>query len=299
MALPQTVVAKYPAAVPHDYSTVRGAHDLDSSIVQPKCYAKALVSRCECADPLVPSRGGFAPWDSAFEYNVGAASDAGAASAADVVFFGDSITEGWRGTAFNRASPRAEGAEAVFDGLFGSGAAGMRGLALGIAGDETRNLLWRIRNGELPETLSPSVFWVLIGTNDMDTSGCSAEMVVVGILGVVEELLARRPDSTVVLNGILPRTYNRDGYVARGSKFKASLWEEIQAINGELKMYASYRGDRVAYFEARSLFENPDASDSELRIDRDLFADDYLHPTAKGYEAWGGEIKEFIEVLLR
>ncbi len=36
-----------------------------------------------------------------------------------------------------------------------------------IAGDTTRNLLWRLQNGEGPGSLSPKVAIVLIGTNDI------------------------------------------------------------------------------------------------------------------------------------
>lgn len=36
-----------------------------------------------------------------------------------------------------------------------------------MAGDTTRNLLWRLQNGEGPGPLSPKVAVVLIGTNDI------------------------------------------------------------------------------------------------------------------------------------
>jgi len=40
----------------------------------------------------------------------------------------------------------------------------LNALPLGIAGDRTVDLLWRIRNGEMPEELNPSIWWILIGT---------------------------------------------------------------------------------------------------------------------------------------
>lgn len=37
------------------------------------------------------------------------------------------------------------------------------GLALGIAGDKSPNLLWRLQHGEMPKNLKSKVFWLLIG----------------------------------------------------------------------------------------------------------------------------------------
>lgn len=74
----------------------------------------------------------------------------------DVVFLGDQFVQAWTGeffrgpifggieiqSAFNRTFHRAEG------GL-------VDGIAMGIDGDTTSNLLWRIQNGEMPESLNP------------------------------------------------------------------------------------------------------------------------------------------------
>ena len=39
------------------------------------------------------------------------------------------------------------------------------GIALGIGGDKSYNLLWRIQNREYLRELQPKVYWVLIGTS--------------------------------------------------------------------------------------------------------------------------------------
>jgi len=130
----------------------------------------------------------------------------------------------------------------------------------------------------------------MIGTNDIGNTFCSPEMVVVGILRVVEEVLSRRPNSQVVLNGLLPRTFNQDGFVAKGGTFKPSIWNEIKTINRELKQYATYR-ERVSYFDTKVFFVDPVAHESELIIDKTLMGD-YLHPTPEGYQLWGREISE-------
>lgn len=55
----------------------------------------------------------------------------------DVVFYGDSITDGWR----NQKS----GAFDVFKEHFEA----MNTINLGISGDRTQHLIWRMQNGEL------------------------------------------------------------------------------------------------------------------------------------------------------
>ena len=158
------------------------------------------------------------------------------------------------------------------------------------------NLLWRLQNGELPNQLYPPVFWILIGTNDLANNKCSAERVVVGILRIVEELRSRRPASAIVINGLLPRSFNSEGYVAKGGRLTPSLWEHINAINEELKLYANYR-DRVFYFETSVFFEDNSVPKSQLKINKDLMPD-FLHPSPKGYQLWGAEIVHMLREIV-
>ena len=54
----------------------------------------------------------------------------------DVVFFGDSITEGWTGKQYGNDRPGLEDVLEVFDSYFYTDRGGeVEGLALGIAGD--------------------------------------------------------------------------------------------------------------------------------------------------------------------
>merc|ERR1711982_211764 len=87
------------------------------------------------------------------------------------------------------------------------------GLPLGIPGDTAPNVLWRIQNGELPSYLNPKVFRLLLGTNDLAIKQCSEEVVLLGILRVIEELQSLRPDAKIVVNSILPLTDDRKGRV--------------------------------------------------------------------------------------
>lgn len=135
----------------------------------------------------------------------------------------------------------------------------------------------------------------MIGTNDVVKTWCSPEIVVIGILRVVEEILSRKVISQVIIHGILPHSFNRDGYVAKGGQFKPSIWQDIKAINEELKMYARYR-ERVFYHETNVFFKDPKATTADLQIDKD-FMPDFMNPSAKGYQLWGEEITAKLEEI--
>jgi lysophospholipase L1-like esterase len=100
----------------------------------------------------------------------------------------------------------------------------------------------------------------------------------------------------VVINGLLPFTFNRDGYVTKGGSVKPSVWSDVQTINAELKMYATYR-DGVSYFDTDVFFKDPRANADQLQIDKELMTD-YLHPSPAGYRLWGEEIVEALDALL-
>ena len=152
----------------------------------------------------------------------------------DIVFYGDSITEQWNGRWMGNAMKSKESIKTIFHTYFdplanmqdshksfednGTEANDdieeidrLKGLSLGIAGDRTSNLLYRIQaGGELPNELDSKVFWLLIGTNDLSTN-CSEDVVTLGILSIVQEIRSKKPGSIVVINGLLPRTDNSNG----------------------------------------------------------------------------------------
>lgn len=59
-------------------------------------------------------------------------------------------------------------------------------------------------NGEMPEDFEPKIWWLELGMNDLGRAQCSEEVVVMGVLRVVEEIISRRPDSTIVINSLFP-----------------------------------------------------------------------------------------------
>ncbi len=102
------------------------------------------------------------------------------------VFLGDSLTASWP--------------EALWQHFYGHRAA----LNLGIVGDGTQGVLWRLQRLPLGTTLTPRLFVVLIGTNNLWPQVNPAN-VVTGIEAILAELHAKVPAARILLLNILPR----------------------------------------------------------------------------------------------
>ena len=132
------------------------------------------------------------------------------------------------------------------------------------------------------------MFWILIGTNDLGNTWCSPDATVLGILRVVEEIRRRRPGTMIVINSIMPRSWNKKGFVSKGRRtgkgtVLPELWSSIQNINAHLEEY-SRTHENVEYFDANNVFLQ--GEDKKVKIDKELM-NDYLHPSHVGYKLWG------------
>lgn len=107
-------------------------------------------------------------------------------SPARMVFIGDSLVEGWQGQ--------------IFQQFYGHRAA----INLGIGGDATQGMLWRLENGHWPANLRPQVIVLMIGTNNVGY-GSTAENTAYGIGAIVAKLQQLSPNSRILLLGLLPR----------------------------------------------------------------------------------------------
>lgn len=214
----------------------------------------------------------------------------------DVVFIGDSIVMRWtrlHKSDFGRLFDKTKGGE-------------FQGLTLGLVGDSAPELLWRIQNGEVPPNLNPKVFWVVVGTNDIGhndffkkdkkESFCSEEVVVPGILQVLKELRRIRPDATIVINSVLPRS-NQDGCALfYDAPVEKDLWPPIQVINEKLRQF-SETDEKIEYFDASDVFTAGGEGEAPLYIRAELMGD-CLHPSQSGYKAFGKVITEKLHKLL-
>ena len=104
----------------------------------------------------------------------------------DLLFVGDSVTAGWGGTG-----------KAVWEKQLRRYHPGN----LGVSGQGTQDVLWRLSHGEL-EGAHPKAVVVMLGSNDINWPAVD---IVTGVKEVVRQLRARFPASHLLLGGILPR----------------------------------------------------------------------------------------------
>jgi lysophospholipase L1-like esterase len=225
-----------------DYSAINSAYDLSLSKVDHWCV-RGDNDSCRCEDPLEPSpRAEFKSWNAAHKANVAEVNlyralfgespsmieeETGKPRAKiDVAFLGESVVEAmdgrWLGkhiigSKLTQSSPSSGKnfpmINETFEKLFRKPGGDFEGVALGIAGDTTSNVLWRIMNDEMPYDFNPKVWWLVLGMNDLTRMQCSEEIVVLGILRVVEEIRLRKPDAKIVINSLLPMINYQDGDV--------------------------------------------------------------------------------------
>src|SRR5262245_24990104 len=131
--------------------------------------------------------------------------------AGDVIFLGDSITHGWEG-------------QKAWQEHFGP----FKPVNLGIGGDQTGHVLWRITEGRELDQLKPKAAVIMIGTNN--TGGHSAEQIAGGIKAIVEELKRQKPEIKILVLGVFPRGSGGDA-----ERSLDQIAAGIQPINEELK----------------------------------------------------------------
>jgi lysophospholipase L1-like esterase len=111
---------------------------------------------------------------------------------ADVVFIGDSITQGWAGAG-----------KKVWEEFY----AKRNAVNLGIGGDRTQHVLWRLGNGNRAG-ISPKLAVVTIGTNNSGNN--NSEEIFDGIEAVVENIHSKSPSTKTLLLAIFPRGAHKD-----------------------------------------------------------------------------------------
>lgn len=183
----------------------------------------------------------------------------------DTLFLGDSITEGMHIVQLHKLiSPEATN--------------------LGIGGDRTQHLLWRLRNGELDIAGDPPKYAVvLIGTNNMPiwddkTTSTNAE-IVQGVQANLKEIEHRLPKTKILLLGLLPRD----------EKAKTDFRNRIIEINKKLKDFADNK--HVWFLDLSAELIEPDGTMKASIMP------DFLHPSELGYEHMFKPIKAKLDSM--
>jgi lysophospholipase L1-like esterase len=182
---------------------------------------------------------------------------------AEVIFVGDSITQGWEGN----------GKE-----VWAKYYAPRHALNLGIGSDHTQHVLWRLDHGNL-DGLKPKVAVVLIGVNNIPDERNTCREVLEGVTAVVQKLRERLPETEVLLLAIFP--FREDFCAQRG-----------KALQINQALHKLDDGHWIRFLDIGYLFIQPDG-----RIPRDMMRD-YLHPSAKGYSLWAEAMEPELAAML-
>ena len=180
---------------------------------------------------------------------------------AEILFLGDSITEAWCESA-------------PFERAFGR----YTPLNLGIGGDQTQHVLWRIDHGSLDGT-SARLVVLLIGVNNLG-NGFSPEQTLAGIQAVVARVQEQLPGVPVLLLSILPA----------GESPQDPLRRSVSETNERLNAWQPPPG--VSVHDVGAVLLQPDASISPA-----IMAD-FLHPTALGQERLTAAVEPLVERAL-
>lgn len=197
-----------------------------------------------------------------------AASQAGDAK---LVFIGDSITHAFGGNPDTGEDFHNRGAD-TWDYFYGAD----RPVNLGISGDQTQHVLWRLQHGEMGRN-KPKVAVVMIGTNNLAYN--SPEQITQGVEAICTKVQELSPSTKVLLLAIFPR-----------DKANSKKRKDIAEINGNLASWAPEH--KVKFLDIGFAF-----LDANKEIPTEVMPD-LLHPMAFGYRKWAMAMEPTLASLM-
>jgi lysophospholipase L1-like esterase len=180
----------------------------------------------------------------------------------DLLLIGDSITQGWEGAGKNVWAKYYTPRNAV---------------NLGIGGDRTQHVLWRLENGNI-EGISPKLAVLMIGTNNSGSN--TPEQIADGVQAIVAKLRKELPETKVLVLGIFPR-----GESAEHQQRKVN-----NAANAIIAKLAD--GEHIHYLDIGPKFLNDDGT-----LSREIMPD-LLHLNEKSYTIWAEAIEPSVAKLM-
>lgn len=219
----------------------------------------------------------------------------------DLVFIGDSITDGWRGNG-----------KEVWQKYYGH----RKALNLGIGGDRTQHVLWRLENGNV-DGIHPKLAVVMIGTNNSNNDDYTAEEIADGIKAIVAKLREKLPETKILLLGVFPRGPMSDAQltksIARDEKKKSKEGQPANQDQPADKIAAARdytKRQRQKLAEVNQSIAKIADNKSVFYLDigpKFLPADgvlpddtmpDWLHLSPAGYQIWAEAIEPKVHELL-
>ncbi len=180
-----------------------------------------------------------------------------------LLMIGDSITQGWEGNGKD---------------VWAKHYAPRKALNLGIGGDRTQHVLWRLDNGNI-DGVNPKAAVIMIGTNNSNRDDNTAEEIADGITAIVKKLRLRLPNTKLLVLAVFPR----------GEKPNPQR-EKIAKVNEIVSKLADDKS--IFYMDIGPKF----LADGGM-LPKDVMPD-FLHLSPKGYQIWADAIEGKLKELL-
>ena len=161
---------------------------------------------------------------------------------------------------------------------------GSSSIALGIGGDTSPNVLYRLQHGEMPECLQPKLFWIVLGMNDLARKYCSEHVTVLGIVAVIQQIRSLRPNTPIVINSILPMTDIRKDDLMNAFQDAAATTKENNDHGPSRYLEENMDGERL---DEQQQYETKVKNDEAQPILNQLEEQDinmFIHPIAKYHQ---------------
>jgi lysophospholipase L1-like esterase len=196
---------------------------------------------------------------------------------AQLVFLGDSITQGWEKNGKDVWAKTWEPLKAA---------------NFGIGGDRTEHVIWRLQNGNF-DGIKPKLVVLMIGTNNTGHQGrpaaehggvvyaSSPEQTAEGVKMILDILGKKLPEAKVLLLGIFPR----------GATKEDAMRKQNVATNNLISGLADNK--RVYYMDIGNTFLKPDGT-----LPKEIMPD-LLHLSAQGYQMWADAIEGKVKELMK
>jgi len=180
----------------------------------------------------------------------------------DLIFIGDSITQGWEGAGKN---------------VWAEYYAKRNAVNLGIGGDRTQHVLWRLDHGNI-EGIKPKLAVLMIGTNNAGAN--TSQQIAEGVKLIVEKLRMTLPTTKVLVLAIFPRGADKDD--AR-RKVNEGANEIIKGLADNKMVY---------YLDIGPKFLAADGT-----LSKEVMPD-LLHLNEKSYRTWAESIEPKVKELM-
>ena len=178
----------------------------------------------------------------------------------DLVFIRDSITQGWGGK-----------------GVWAKFYAKRNTVNLGIGGDRTQHVIWRLDNGNL-KNITPKAAVIMIGTNNAGSN--TSKEIAEGVTAIVKQIQTKSPKTKILLLGVFPRGTNN-----------ADKRRQVnEGANAIFKKLAD--GKHVHYLDIGTKFLEKDGT-----LTRKIMPD-LLHLSEAGYTIWAESIEGKLKELM-